>query len=123
MVVLTILLILGVSVVVLLACLKGFGRAFGHKKVSGLFVSVEAPTLRKPQGLNKTLIDFSRREMTPSKDPAPQRISSHTVALVGMAIILGSRSTCGDPPARSSNPEGGMPGRRAVNQLRRSATV
>jgi len=105
MAVLTILLIVAFpAVTLLLACFKGFSRALRHKKVSGVFVSVEGPRVRRPQGASKTLIDFSRGKTGLSKDPAPLHISSGTVALVGAAIVLRSRTLCSDAPARFSDP-------------------
>jgi len=109
MAVLTILLIVVVaSVALLLACLKGFSRATRNRAVSGLFVRIE-PGVRRPQGPSKTLIEFSPRKTPSSKDPSPRRISSKTVALVGVAIALGSRSVYGDAAATFSDPEGARP--------------
>ena len=109
--VLTILVIVGLAAMaVLLACLKGFNRATRRRAVSGLFVRIE-PGVRRPQGPSKTLIEFSPRKTPSSKDPSPRRISSKTVALVGVAIALGSRSVYGDAAATFSNPEDARPER------------
>ena len=110
--VLTILLIVAfAAVALLLACLKGFSRALRYKEVSGVFLSVEGLRVRRPQGPSKTLIDFSRGTRGLSKDPAPWHISTGTVALVSAAIVLQSRSLCGDAPARFSDPNQAEPGR------------
>jgi hypothetical protein len=112
----TILLIVALAAVaLLLACLKGFSRALRHKEVSGVFVTVERPRVRRPQGRSKTLIDFSRGRTGLSKDPAPLHISSGTVALVSAAIVLRSRNLCGDAPARFSDPKA-EPGRGMSTQ-------
>jgi len=114
--VLTIFVIVGLAAV-LLARLKGFSLAIRNQTVSGVFVGIEQPGVRRPQGPSKTLIDFSQRKTPPSKDPAPRGISSQAVALVALAIVLGSRGVCGDAAAKFSNPEDAKPGRRARTQV------
>lgn len=86
-----IILFLGAGAV-LLICLRGFAQARGHQKVQGLLVRVE----RTPTGpRNRTggrRIDFAaHRARTSHTTPAAEHISKKTVALVGLAILLGSR--------------------------------
>ena len=101
MAVLVISIIVGVAAMaVLLGCLKGFSRALRHKKLSALLVGVEETSGRAPQGKSKMPLDFAPRESRP-KDPARRRISNGTVALVGLAILLGSRGVTGDTQAAS----------------------
>jgi len=112
---LVILLIVGfAAVAVLLACLRGFSRELWRKKVSGVVIRIEEPKVRRPQGPGTPPIDFPQRKKVPSKDPAPHRVSGRTVALVGVAIVLGSRSVCCDVPAGSRDPEGATPGRQQI---------
>src|SRR5262249_25985613 len=112
------LIVVCAAVALLLACLKGFTGALRLKNtVPVMFVSREGPAVPMPQGPSKTLIDFSRRKTPPSKDPAIQRISNGTVALVGVAIALGSRAVDGRARAGSSDPKGVESGHRAGTQL------
>jgi hypothetical protein len=107
MAVLVILLMVGLAAIaVFLACLRGFSRALRHKKVPGVFLSVEGREGRLPESRNKALIDFPHRKMSPSGDPVPKHVCSSTVALVEMAILLGSGSVYRDAPAGSSGPKG-----------------
>jgi hypothetical protein len=105
MAVLVISLMVGLgAMAVLLGCLTGFSRALKHKKLSGLLVSVEETSGRAPRGKSKTLVEFPPRESRPAKDPAPSRISNGTVALVGLAIVLGSRGVAGDTRTSPAKP-------------------
>jgi len=117
MAVLTILvLVAGAGVALLLVCLNGFTRALGRKSSVVTFVGREEPRVPKPQGTSKTLIDFSLRK-TPSKDPAIQRVSNGTVALVGVAIALGSRAVDRRAPAGSNDPKGVESGPRTSTRV------
>lgn len=85
----------------LLRCLKGFSQALKHKKLSAVLMGVEEPGPRVPLGQSRSLVDFPPRKSRPGKDPTPQRISSGTASLIGLAILLGSRGVTGDPQAAS----------------------
>ncbi len=115
---LTILLMAGLAAMaVLLACLKGFSKALRYKKVAAVFLSVEGREERLPESRSKTLIDFPQQRMSPSGAPVPGRVCSGTVALVEMAILLGSRSAYSGVPAGSSDPKGARLRRRTSVQL------
>lgn len=111
MTVLIILLLVGfAAMAVLLGCLQGFTRALRHRRVSGVFVSVEK-TIRRPQGPSKTLIDFPQRKSQPAKDSSRKRISGSTVALMSLVIALGSRGMPGDiRPASGKGEKAQVPG-------------
>jgi hypothetical protein len=102
MAVLVISLMVGfAAAAVLLGCLKGFSQALKHKRLSALLVGVGEPGSRVALGNSKTLVEFPPRQSRPGQDPAPQRISSRTASLIGLAILLGSRGVTGDPQAAS----------------------
>lgn len=108
MAVLTILLMGGLAAVgVLVACLKGFNQARRHRKVPGIFVKVEEDK-RLPASKRDSLIDFPQRMVTCHRDQATKPVCSRTVALVEMAILLGSRSGYSNTPAGSTYPRVAM---------------
>jgi hypothetical protein len=109
MAVLTILSMVGLlAVAVLLASLKGFSQARRHKKVPGVFVKVEPDERRRPESKRDSLIDFPQGMVRHRRDPAPRPVCSRTVALVEMAILLGSRSGYSNTPAGSTEPRDAM---------------
>jgi hypothetical protein len=106
MALLTILEITGlVAIALLLTCLKGFSRALRHKKISGVFVTVEKERRLAPRGPSKTLVDFSHLKSQPARDPSRQRISVGTVPLMSLVIALGAHRMPGQTHSSSSQGE------------------
>jgi hypothetical protein len=105
MAVLVISLIVGfAAMAVLLGCLKGFSQSLKHKKLSGLLVDVEGPGRPALLRESETLVDIPPRKSGPAQDPATRRISNGTVALVGLAILLGSRGVTSETRAATVKP-------------------
>lgn len=76
----------------LLVCLRGFSQARRHQKVQGLLVRVEATPVDPPSRTGGKRIDFAaNRARTGHTTPAEGHISKKTVALIGLAILQGSR--------------------------------
>jgi hypothetical protein len=55
-----------------------------------------------PQGRN--VVEFSLRKSEQAKEPARRRISNAAVAVVGLAIVMGSRGVTGDTQAATVKP-------------------
>lgn len=88
-----ILLIVGVvAVSVLLGCLRGFGRARRQRKVVGLLLRVETESTGRREEKGARQIEFPRYpRRTADTTHTYGLISNNTVAVVGLAILLGSR--------------------------------
>ena len=107
---LTILLIVGcAAIALLLACLKGFSQARGHKKVEGMFVGVEKSKGSLSKRRNSSASDFPKCKPELHREPGDRQVCSSTAALVEMAIILGSRSLCCDAPYGAADPKSARP--------------
>jgi len=87
------------AVAVLLACLGGFSRARRHKKVLGVFVTLEEDRRKASRGQSKTLVAFSRRKSRRTS------ISARTVALMSLVIALGTHGIPGSTQSSSSKRE------------------
>jgi hypothetical protein len=80
------------AILFLLCCLYGFSRARKQKEIPGLLVGMESAGCK--QGKTGRRLDVPRRHREISETtPKPEHISKNTVAVVGLAILLGSRST------------------------------
>ena len=103
MAIIIILFIAGVAAMaVLLGCLRGFSRAGKQEKVVGLLLRAQEPSRegqylerRQPLGIGH------HARLVNNTTLAQNRISKHTVALVDLAIVLGSRSASSDRPPRT----------------------
>ena len=93
MAVTVVLLVVGVGALFfLLSCLRGFSRAGKQEKVMGLFVRAQGAggadrKTGKPPECRRSRSEI--RDTTLARQP----ISKNTAAVVGLAILLGSRST------------------------------
>lgn len=77
---------------VLLICLRGFSQARRHQKVQGLLVRVHAIPAGSPNRRRNKCIDFaSHCGWTGHTTFDEGQISKKTIALIGLAILLGSR--------------------------------
>jgi hypothetical protein len=77
---------------VLLVCLRGFSQARRHQKVQGLLVRVEATSPGPPSRTGGKGFDFAaHRARASHATPTENQISKKTVALIGLAILPGSR--------------------------------
>jgi hypothetical protein len=76
---------------VLLVCLRGFSRAHRYEKVQGLLVRVEKTPTGPPGRTGSKRFDFLAPTSRVHTTPAEGHISKKTVALIGLAILLGSR--------------------------------
>jgi hypothetical protein len=94
MAVTVVLLVVAVGAIFfLLACLRGFIRAGNDEKTQGLLVRAQSAgdgeDVRTIQSLELPLQPKGISETT----RRPEHISKNTLALVGLVILLGSRST------------------------------
>ena len=102
MAIIVILFIVGVAAVaVLLGCLRGFSHAGKQRNVVGLLLRAQEPSegrqslkMRQPLGIGH----YAR--LVNDTTLAGTHISKDIVALVDLAIVLGSRSASSDRPAR-----------------------
>jgi hypothetical protein len=94
MAVTVVLLVVGVGALFfLLACFRGFNRAGKHEKTKGLLVRAQSPAGGDDVKVGRPL-EFPRQPKEISETtPRAEHISKNTVAVVGLAILLGSRST------------------------------
>jgi len=88
------------AVAALLVCLRGFSQARRHRKVQGLLVRVEVTPAGPPSRRGGKHIDFAANgARTDHTTLAEGHISKKTVALIGLAILLGSRGRAEQFPA------------------------
>jgi hypothetical protein len=77
----------------LLACLGGFIRAGKHVKTQGLLVRAQSAGDGEDVKTIRTLQLPLQRKGISGTTRRPEHISKNTVAVVGLVILLGSRST------------------------------
>ena len=103
MAIIVILFIVGVAAMaVLLGCLRGFSRAGKQEKVVGLLLRAEQPSGgRQYLKVRHPLEIRNYAGLVNDTTLARTHISKETVALVDLAIVLGSRSASSDRPPRT----------------------
>jgi len=76
----------------LLYRLYGFSRVRKQKEIPGLLLGVQSASGNQEKTRRRLEVPHRHKEISETT-PKPEHISKSTVAVVGLAILLGSRST------------------------------